>query len=114
METIVILVVAAGVSAAVVWWASAPPRPPRPRRARPRPITLRESFQSTAPEALPEAAAEEAFVMLPQGVLDERPPRLLSLLRLVLAIGFVAALAVGAVAGLGYLLKLQLDKFLGP
>jgi hypothetical protein len=114
METIVILVVAAGVSAAVVWWVSAPPRPPRRRTPRPRPITLRESFQPTAPEPLREVPAEEAFIMLPQGVLDERPPRLLSLLRLVLAIAFVAALAVGAVAALGYLIKLQLDKYLGP
>ncbi len=114
METIIILVVAAALSAAVVWWASAPPRPPRRRKPTPRPVTLRESFQPTAPQPVAEVAPEESFIMLPQAAPDDRPPPLLSVVRIALAIAFVALLAVGAITFLGFLLKVQIERYLGP
>jgi hypothetical protein len=115
METVIILLVAAALSAAVVWWASTPPVARRPARpAKPRPPTLRESFQPTGPERPVEAAAEEGFILHQQAVPDERPPRLVSVLRIVVTITFVALLGVGAMAALGLLVKLQIDKYLGP
>lgn len=114
METIIILVVAAALSAAVVWWASAPPRPPRRRKPASRPISLRESFQPTAPPPIAQAAPEESFIMLPQAVPDDRPPRLLSLVRIILAIAFVALLAVGAITLLGFFIKVQIERYLVP
>jgi hypothetical protein len=120
METVLILLIAAGLSAAVVWWASLPPGTPLlPRRREPQgdtgfSPTFRESFQTTGPEPLPAAAApEEGFMVVPQGVPDDRPPRIISLIRLVFAIGFVAALGVATLALLGLLVKLQLDRYLG-
>lgn len=114
METIIILVVAAALSAAVVWWASSPPQPSRGRKPTARPISLRESFQATAPQPASPPVPEESFILLPQPVPDDRPPRVLSLIRLVLAITFVAVLAVGTITFLGFLLKLQIDRYLTP
>lgn len=114
METIIILVVAAALSAAVVWWASSPPQPARGRKPTPRPISLRESFQATAPQPVAPVASEESFILLPQSAPDDRPPRVLSLIRLALAIAFVALLAVGTITFLGFLLKVQLDRYLTP
>ena len=121
MLTIVILLVAAGISAAVVWWASSPPGAPALRRAGPSrkeaqeaALSFRETFQSTGPEAAPvRQVAEDGLMTIAQGAPDERPPAILSLLRLAFAIGLVAALGVAVVALLGLLLKLQLDKYLG-
>jgi hypothetical protein len=121
METIVILGVAAGISAAVVWWASIPPgsmafrrqRPSR-RAARDAALSFRETFQTTGPEPAPvRPVPDDGFITVQQAVPDDRPPRILSLLRIALAIGLVAALGVAVVALLGFLLKLQLDKYLG-
>lgn len=114
METIVILVVAAALSAAVVWWASAPAQPARGRKPTPRPISLRESFQATAPQPVAQAAPEESFILLAQAAPDDRPPRALSVIRLALAITFVALLAVGTLTFLGFLLKVQIDRYLTP
>jgi hypothetical protein len=120
MDAIFILVVAAGLSAAIVWWASMPPGTPLVPRRRPRATdsgfqpSFRESFQTTGPEPSAERAApEDSFMLLPQAVPDDRPPRFLSLLRLIFTIGFVAALGVATLALLGLLVKLQLDKYLG-
>lgn len=114
METMIILLIAASLSAAVVWWASTPPAARRPARpAKPRPLTLRESFQPTGPERPLQPAPEEAFILTPLATPDERPPRLLSILRIVVTITFVALLGVGAMAALGLLIKLQIDKYLG-
>lgn len=115
METAIILLVAAALSAAVVWWASTPPAARRPRRPpRPRPVSLRESFQPTAPERASQPEPEDAFILTPQTVPDERPPTLLSVLRIVVVITFVAMLGVAAVTALGILLKLQIDRYLAP
>jgi hypothetical protein len=120
MDTILILVIAAGLSAAVVWWASVPPGTPLVPRRRPRSTdtgfqpSFRETFQTTGPEPSPARAAgpQDSFMLLPEGVPDDRPPRFLSLLRLIFTIAFVAALGVATLALLGLLVKLQLDKFL--
>jgi hypothetical protein len=116
METIVILVVAAGLSSAVVWWASTPPGAPMFRRrdphrkAREAALSFRETFQSTGPDRpLP----DDGFLIVSGAMPDERPPWLLSLLRLAFVIGLVAALGVGVLALLGLLVKLQLDRYLG-
>lgn len=114
METIVILVVAAALSAAVVWWASSPPHPSGTRKPTARPITLRESFQVTAPQPVAPASGEESFILLPQTGPDDRPPRVLSVIRLVLALTFMALLAVGTITFLGFLLKVQIDRYLTP
>ena len=110
MEALVILVAAAGLSAAVVWWAMSPPattaqRPKRPTRrpaARPAPRT-------------PTAAEEsgDVFVLLPgeTAVEDDRPPAALSVIRIVMAIAVVAAVVVATFAVIGFLLKLQLDGY---
>jgi hypothetical protein len=119
VETVIILLVAAGLSAAVVWWASSPPAP---RRRRPTPVpdrprvSFRESFQVTGPEPAPTAgSAEDGFVLASAGSIapDDRPPPLLSLLRLVLAITFVALVLVGTAAVMWFLVKMQLDRYLG-
>jgi hypothetical protein len=121
MDAILILVVAAGLSAAVVWWASMPPGTPLiPRRRSPSTDSGFQrgfrQFQETGAEhsSAPVAAPEESFMLLPQAVPDDRPPRFLSLLRLIFTIGFVSVLGVAILALLGLLLKLQLDKFLRP
>jgi hypothetical protein len=122
METIVILVVAAGISAAVVWWATMPagasifPKRGKPsrRQAQHAALSFRETFQSTGPDPTPfRPAPEDGFMTVQQAVPDDRPPPVLSVLRLVFAIGLVAAIGVAVVALLGLLVKLQLDKYLG-
>jgi hypothetical protein len=122
METIVILVVAAGISAAVVWWATMPPgtsilpkrNKPSRRQAQHDALSFRETFQSTGPDPTPfRPAPDDGFMAVQRAVPDDRPPPVLSLLRLVFAIGLVAAIGVAVVALLGLLIKLQLDKYLG-
>jgi hypothetical protein len=113
METVVIFVVATLGSAAVVWWAMNPPEG-RAATKEP-PISFRKAFQPTVPEQLPEEQGTDEFVLLPAGgmpsVSDDRPPRSVSLLRIVLTIAFVAALGVAALAMIGLLIKLQLDQY---
>jgi hypothetical protein len=113
METVVIFAVATLGSAAVVWWAmNTPPEGAQTREPR---ISFRKAFQPTVPDPLPDEPSADGFVLLPAGgvpaVPDDRPPRSLSLLRIVLTIAFVAALGVAAVAFIGLLLKFQLDQF---
>ena len=110
MEALVILVAAAGLSAAVVWWAMSPPAATaqRPKRPTPRP--------PPRPAARPQTAAEESgdvFVLLPgeTPVEDDRPPAALSVLRIVMAIAVVATIVVATFAVIGFLLKLQLDGY---
>jgi hypothetical protein len=118
METVLILLVASSLSAAVVWWATAPPGGRMPRRFRrrdPPRITFTETFQTTGPEPA-DGPAEDGFVMLPSANVeeeeDDRPPAILSTLRLAFAIALVAALGVAVVSGVGFLVKLQLDQLL--
>jgi hypothetical protein len=113
METVVIFAVSTLGSAAVVWWAMNPPQE-RARSREPR-ISFRKAFQPTVPEPLPDEPGADGFVLLPAAGMpvlpDDRPPRSLSLLRIVLTIAFVAGLGVAAVALIGILVKLQLDQF---
>jgi len=108
MESLVILVVAAGLSAAVVWWAMAPADGRTPEKA-PRKVSVPEPSW-----VLLDAPRSDSFVMLPSGapvVSDDRPPPALSLIRLVLAIAFVAAIGVVVLTVLGWLVKVQLDRY---
>ncbi len=109
METLIILVVAAGLSAAVVWWAMSPPDVRASRRT-PR---SRLPDRPASAAALPEEGGD-AFVLMPDASPipdEERPPAALSLLRLAVAIAVVSAVVVAAVALVGVLLKLQLDQY---
>jgi hypothetical protein len=125
VEVAIILAVATGLSAWVVWWAMQPPgrtreKPARPRKPvvrRPRTTTTaaapRPIFQTTGPEPVSERAGGDGFGVLPSGtpIVDDRPPRSLSLMRLALAIAFVAVLVVAALAVIGFLVKTQLDQY---
>jgi high-affinity Fe2+/Pb2+ permease len=108
LESLVILVVAAGLSAAVVWWAMTP----SDRRG-----GEKSSRQVSVPEpswVLSEDPRHDAFVMLPSSEpaqAEDRPPPALSLVRLVLTIAVVAGLAVAVLTAIGWLIKLQLDEY---
>ena len=106
VETFVILVGAAGLAASVVWWASMPRRP-RPRSAPPRPVRFRDTF-TTAPDPplAPDVDADDAW--LASAATDDRPSAIVALMRLALTITVVAAVAVGAIAGLWLLVRSQL------
>ena len=109
METLIILVVAAGLSAAVVWWAMSPPVV-RAQRRDPR---TRLPDRTAPAAALPEEIGD-GFVLMPDASPvpdDERPPAALSVLRLAVAIAVVSAVVVAAVALIGLLVKLQLDQY---
>lgn len=112
MEAFVILAVAAGLSAVVVWWATNPPG------ARPGPRGSRTpSAQARSPQ--PEAEVDDEpgpgrFVLVPSDSIeppDDRPPPAVSLVRLAVTITFFAALGVGVLAVLGLLVKTQLDHY---
>jgi hypothetical protein len=130
MEVVIILAVATGLSAWVVWWALQPPgrtreKPAHPRKhlrfpwpARPRKETPapapRPMFQTTGPDPVSDRAGGDGFGVLPPGApaaVDDRPSRSLSLVRLALAITFVAVLVVAALAVIGFLVKTQLDQY---
>jgi hypothetical protein len=122
METIVILIVAAGISAAVVWWATMPPggsilpkrSKPSRRQAEEASLSFRETFQATGPDPTPfRPAPEDGFMAVQEAAPDDRRSPVLSVLRLALAIGLVAAIGVAILALLGLLVKLQVDKYLG-
>jgi hypothetical protein len=106
MESLVILVVAAGLSAAVVWWAMTPSER---REKTPRKVSVPEPSW-----VLSEDPGHDTFVMLPSSEPvrpDDRPSPALSLIRLVLTIAFVAGVAVAVLTVLGWLIKLQLDEY---
>jgi hypothetical protein len=108
MESLVILVIAAGLSAAVVWRALAPGGG-RPRPKASPPVTVLDP-----PPDLPAELEPDHFVLLPTeggAWSDDRPAPALSLIRLVLTIAFVAALGVVVLALLGWLVKIQLDHY---
>lgn len=108
METLVILLVAAGIAAGVVWWVSSPREVTA--RHRPRTITFRETFQTTMPE--PAAGIADDGFALDSAVPEEPPRRFMALIRIALTIAVVAVVAVGAIGGLWLLVKMQLDKYL--
>lgn len=102
METLVILLVAAVLSAGVVWWAMNPPagRPPKEPKV-------------TRPRVVPQEAPE-VFVLMPGEVAplaDDRPSPAWSLLRLALTIAVVAAVGVAVLTVLGFMIKAGLDEY---
>lgn len=114
MESLVILVMAAGSSAAVVWWALGQPG------GRPKPKEPRKLSVPARLGRIDEDSSPEGFVLLPadgpapidgSASIDERPPPALSIIRLALTIAVVATLAVAVLAVLGVVLKSQLDQF---
>ena len=113
MESFIILAVAAGLSAVVVWWAlgqpGGRPKPREPRRVR-RPKEPRRVKTKDAKEDV----GNEEFVLLPSErpvPADDRPPSALSVARLALTIAVFAVLGVGVLTVLGILVKNQLDRF---
>jgi hypothetical protein len=107
VEAVVILILAAGVSAAVVWWAMASPETPAgsPSDA----ATTTESASPGNTDGPP-----EGFVLMPTDgpvLTDDRPPAAVSLIRLAITIAFVAAAWVLVVTLLGWLVKLQFDDY---
>jgi hypothetical protein len=111
VEAFFILAVAAGLSAVVVWWATNQPG------GRPRPKKPRTTSVGPVPppvSSLTEELGTDRFVLLPtepDGPPDDRPSPAVSLVRLAVTITFVAALGVGVLAVLGYLVKTQLDQY---
>ena len=104
METLVILVTAAGLSAAAVWW-----RMSRPDAGRGESRLV--GFGAGAEETL------DAFVFGPSDVpapQEDRPARTASLVRLAVAIVVSTLVLVAAVWGIGLLVKLQLDSYFLP
>lgn len=97
MEAFVILAVAAGLSAVVVWWATNPPGARRRPKAE-----------------VDDEPGPGRFVLVPSDSIeppDDRPPPAVSLVRLAVTITFFAALGVGVLAVLGLLVKTQLDHY---
>jgi hypothetical protein len=112
VEAFVILAVAAGLSAVVVWWATNLPGPrPRPKESR----TPSADTRPLQPEAeVDDEPPPDRFVLLPSDSIeppDDRPPPAVSLVRLAVTITFFAALGVGILAVLGLLVKSQLDQY---
>lgn len=98
METLLILVLAAGLPAAAVWWAlsRAPGRGDDGR------------LVGFGPQGA------DAFVFSPSDstpVPDDRPPRSISLARLSVAVAISTVVLVAAVWVLGLLVKVQLDRY---
>jgi hypothetical protein len=106
MESLVILVAAAGLSAAVVWWAMNPSDRRGGEKA-PRKVSVPEPSW-----VLSEEPGHDAFVMLSEPApADDRPSPALSLVRLILTIAFVAGVAVVVLTVIGWAIKLQLDEY---
>lgn len=102
-----ILVAAAAFSAAGIWWRMS--RPAHRRRWNEEGAPRLVGFGGSGDEA-----ATDSFVFAPSPgatIRDDRPPRAISLARLALAIAAWTILLVGAAWAVGFLLKLQLDRY---
>lgn len=104
METLIILVVAAVLSAGVVWWAMNPPAG-RPKPKEPKVSRPRASSQEAPPEVFVLIRGEGSA--LP----DDRPSPAWSLFRLALTIAVVAAVGVAVLTVLGFMIKAGLDEY---
>jgi hypothetical protein len=112
VESFIILAVAAGLSAAVVWWGLSQPGG-RPKTKVPRKLRVPAPAPQPA-AALGDEPTPEDFVIHPtpaEPPLEDRPPPALSILRLALTITFFAALAVGVLTVLGILVSNQIAEF---
>jgi hypothetical protein len=113
VESFIILAVAAGLSAVVVWWALGQPAG-RPKHKEPRRVRKPQEPRRVKKQAAEEDVKNEGFVLLPSErpvPADDRPPSALSVARLALTIAVSAALGVGVLTVLGILVKNQLDRF---
>lgn len=113
MESFIILAVAAGLSAVVVWWALGEPGG-RPKPKEPRRVQKAKEPRRGQTKAAEEDVNHEEFVLLPSESpvpADDRPPSALSVARLALTIAVFAVLGVGVLTVLGILVKNQLDRF---
>lgn len=113
MESFIILAVAAGLSAVVVWWALGEPGG-RPKPKEPRRVQKAKEPRRGQTKAAEEDVNHEEFVLLPSESpvpADDRPPSALSVARLALTIAVFAVLGVGVLTVLGILVRNQLDRF---
>jgi hypothetical protein len=115
VESFIILAVAAGLSAAVVWWGmNQPGGRPKPKKPRKVPVPVPAPAPQPA-AALGDELAEDDFVVHPttqaEPPLEDRPSPALSIVRLALTITFFAALAVGVLTVLGILVSNQIAEF---
>jgi hypothetical protein len=105
VEIVVILVAGAGLSAAWAWWRLSRPNPggTAGRRA-----TRLVGFAGSSEET------SDSFVFAPSPtppVEDDRPPPATSIARLALAIALSAAAMVAMGWAIGFLIKVQLDRY---
>jgi hypothetical protein len=106
VEIVVILVAGAGLSAAWAWWRLSRPNAPGTPRGR---TTRLVGFADS-----PEEATSDSFVFAPSPappIPDDRPPPAMSIARLALAIALSAAAMVVVGWAIGFLIKLQLDRY---
>ena len=107
VEIVAILVAGAGLSAAWAWWRMSRPdglRTPNGRRA-----SRLVGFGGSAEEV-----TGEMFVFAPSeepAIDDDRPPPGRSVARLALAIAVSSAMLVAAAWAIGFLIKVQLDRY---
>ena len=102
-----ILVGAAGLSAAGVWWWLS--RPAGRARARTRNASRLVGFGGST-----EQAGDDSFVFSPSAdstVREERPPAAASVARLAMTIAVSTIVLVAAAWAIGWLIKLQLDRY---
>ncbi len=107
MEIVVILVAGAGLLAAWAWWRMSRPGDGRTQNAR-RASRL-VGFGGSAEEP-----TGEIFVFTPSeepAIEDDRPPPARSVARLALAIALSSAMLVAAAWAIGFLIKVQLDRY---
>jgi hypothetical protein len=114
VDTAIIFVIATAGVAAVVWWTSIPPGPPRVKsKHRPR-LRFQETFQTTGPEPVQKEEGD-GFVMTPAPtvpvVADDRPNPVLSVVRLALTIAVVSLVGVALLGGLGLFLFRLIDGY---
>jgi hypothetical protein len=112
VESFIILAVAAGLSAAVVWWGISQPAG-RSKTKQPRKLSVPAPTPQPA-ATLGEERAGESFVVHPAAAdppLEDRPSPALSIVRLALTITFFAALAAGVLTVLGILVSNQIAEF---
>jgi hypothetical protein len=113
VESFIILAVVAGLSAVVVWWAIGQPGG-RPKPKEPHRVQKAKEPHRVEGKGAEEDVNTEGFELLPSESpvpADDRPPSALSVARLALTIAVFAALGVGVLTVLGFLVKSQLDRY---
>ena len=107
MEIVVILVAAAGLSAAGVWWWMS--RPDGSRGPSGRGANRLVGFGGAGDDL-----ASDAFVFEPSEdpvIREDRPPPAISVARLAVLITLWTLVVVAAASAIGFVIKLQLDRY---